>query len=149
MQNGLAESDGNELVNIKDGYTRIDGVPYIVTLCANVIIRFEAIKPITQIEKDDPTEIDFPVVLRYYSPLPNDPFGISLADLVEDEQMAMTILKKLKLLQEKDLALGDTILVSNKVKNRTDLLKAPSLSRRRFISVDSDNVGQMTAPIPK
>lgn len=149
MQNGLAESDGNELVNIKDGYTRIDGVPYIVTLCANVIIRFEAIKPITQIEKDDTTEIDFPVVLRYYSPLPNDPFGISLADLVEDEQMAMTILKKLKLLQEKDLALGDTILVSNKVKNRTDLLKAPSLSRRRFISVDSDNVGQMTAPIPK
>lgn len=61
----------------------------------------------------------------------------------------MTILKNLKLIQEKDLALGDTVLVSNQVKNRTDLLKAPSLTRRRFISVDSENVQNMTATIPK
>lgn len=103
----------------------------------------------TKQEKEDPTEIDFPVILRYFSPIPNDPFGISLADLVEDEQTAMTILKNLKLIQEKDLALGDTVLVSNQVKNRTDLLKAPSLTRRRFISVDSENVQNMTATIPK
>lgn len=61
----------------------------------------------------------------------------------------MTILKNLKLIQEKDLALGDTVLVSNQVKNRTDLLKAPSLTRRRFIAVDSENVQNMTATIPK
>lgn len=149
IQTGIPESDGNELVNIKDGYTRIDWVPYCVTICNQIIIRFEAIKAVTEIEKEDPTEIDFPVVLRYFSPIPNDPFGISLADLVEDEQTAMTILKNLKLIQEKDLALGDTVLVSNQVKNRTDLLKAPSLTRRRFISVDSENVQNMTATIPK
>jgi len=120
-----------------------------VTICNQIIIRFEPIKAITKIEKEDPTEIDFPVILRYFSPIPNDPFGISLADLVEDEQTAMTILKNLKLIQEKDLALGDTVLVSNQVKNRTDLLKAPSLTRRRFISVDSENVQNMTATIPK
>lgn len=120
-----------------------------MTVCNQIIIRFEPIKPITDIEKEDPTEIDFPVILRYFSPIPNDPFGISLADLVEDEQTAMTILKNLKLIQEKDLALGDTVLVSNQVKNRTDLLKAPSLTRRRFISVDSENVQNMTATIPK
>jgi len=149
IQTGIPESDGNELVNIKDGYTRINWVPYCVTICNQIIIRFEPIKAITKIEKDDPTEIDFPVILRYFSPIPNDPFGISLADLVEDEQTAMTILKNLKLIQEKDLALGDTVLVSNQVKNRTDLLKAPSLTRRRFISVDSENVQNMTATIPK
>ncbi len=149
MQSGLAESDGSELVNIKDGYTRIDWVPYCVTVCNQIIIRFEAIEAVTKLEKEDPTEIDFPVILRYFSPIPNDPFGISLADLVEDEQTAMTILKNLKLIQEKDLALGDTVLLSNQVKNRTDLLKAPSLTRRRFISVDSENVQNMTATIPK
>lgn len=149
IQTWIPESDGNELVNIKDGYTKINGVPYCVTVCNQIIIRFEPIKAITKIEKEDPTEIDFPVILRYFSPIPNDPFGISLADLVEDEQTAMTILKNLKLIQEKDLALGDTVLVSNQVKNRTDLLKAPSLTRRRFISVDSENVQNMTATIPK
>lgn len=149
IQTGIPESDGNELVNIKDGYTKINWIPYCVTVCNQIIIRFEAIKAVTKAEKEDPTEIDFPVILRYFSPIPNDPFGISLADLVEDEQMAMTILKNLKLIQEKDLSLGDTVLVSNQVKNRTDLLKAPSLTRRRFISVDSENVQNMTATIPK
>lgn len=148
-QTGISESDGSELVNIKDGYTRIDGVPYVVTMCSGVLIRFEQVEAVTKAEKEDPTEIDFPVVLRYYSPIPNDPFGISLADLVEDEQMAKTILKNLKLIREKDLALGDTMLVSSKVKNRTDLLKAPSMTQRRFVSVDSDNVQNMLAPLPK
>lgn len=149
IQSGIPQSDGNEVCNLKDGYTRIDGIPYVVTLCNGVIIRFEAIKAVTKAEKEDPTEIDFPVILRYFSPLPNDPMGVSLADLVEDQQMAMTIMKNLKLIQEKDLALGDTVLVSDKVKNRTDLLKAPSLTRRTFISVASENVQNMTANIPK
>jgi hypothetical protein len=60
----------------------------------------------------------------------------------------MTILKNLKLIKEKDLALGDTFLVSNRVKNRTDLLKAPSLTQRRFVSVDGD-VNNVIAPIAK
>lgn len=149
IQPWIPQSDGNEVVNIKDWYTRIDWIPYVVTLCHGVIIRFEEIKPVTKAEKEDPTEIDFPVILRYFSPLPNDPFGISLADLVEDQQMAMTIMKNLKLIQEKDLALGDSVLISDKVKNRTDLLKAPSLTRRTFVSVASDNVQNMTATIPK
>ena len=61
----------------------------------------------------------------------------------------MTIMKNLKLIREKDLALGDTVLISDKVKNRTDLLKAPSLTQRRFVSVASENVKDMTATIPK
>ena len=105
--------------------------------------------PVTKAEKEDETLVEFPVILRYASPLPNDPFGVSLADLVEDQQMAMTILKNLKLIKEKDLALGDTVLVSNLVRNRTDLLKAPSLTQRRFVSVDSDNVANLTAALPK
>jgi hypothetical protein len=70
-----------------------------------VIIRCEKLKAVTKAEKEDETLIEFPVILRYISPIPNDPFGISLADLVEDSQMAMTILKNLKLIREKDLAL--------------------------------------------
>lgn len=149
IQSGIPNSDGNDIVNIKDGYTRIDGVPFVVTLCNGVIIRFEQIKAVTKLEKEDPTEIEFPVTLRYFSPIPNDPCGISLADLMEDPQMALTILKNLKLIQEKDLALGDTVLVSDKVKNKTDLLKAPSLTRRRFVTVKEDNVQNLTATIPK
>lgn len=115
----------------------------------SVIVRFQKINAVTKAEKEDETLIDFGVILRYISPLPNDPFGIALPDLVEDEQMAMTIMKNLKMIREKDLALGDTVLVSNLVKNRTDLLKAPSLTQRRFVSVESENVNNLTAPIPK
>jgi hypothetical protein len=104
---------------------------------------------VTKAEKEDPTIVAFPVILRYFSPIPNDPFGVSLSDLSEDQQTSMTILKNLKLLREKDLSLGDTVLVSNRIKNRTDLLKAPSLTQRRFVAVDSDNVANMTAAIPK
>jgi hypothetical protein len=148
LQSTQIENDGQEEANIIDWYTRINGVPYVVTLCSGTIIRFEQIKPVTKAEKEDPTSVEFPVVLRYFSPLPNDPFGISLADLCEDQQTAMTILKNLKLIKEKDLALGDTFLVSNRVKNRTDLLKAPSLTQRRFVSVDGD-VNNVIAPIAK
>jgi len=153
LQTSVADAlyDGNENVSIIEGYTRIDGVPYLVSLAndCSVIIRCEKLKAVTKAEKEDETLIEFPVILRYISPIPNDPFGISLADLVEDSQMAMTILKNLKLIREKDLALGDTMLVSKKVKNRTDLLKAPSLTQRRFVPVDSDDVNGLIATLPK
>ena len=61
----------------------------------------------------------------------------------------MTILKNLKLIREKDLGLGDDLLIdTNKVKNRTDLLKAPSLTRRRLIGVDGDTSNAVST-IPK
>lgn len=123
-------------------------MPYVVTICSGVIIRFEQIKPVTKLEKKDNTLIEFPVVLRYYSPLPNDPFGISLADLSEDEQTSKTILKNLKMIREKDLALGDTFLVSDRVTNRTDLLKAPSLNQRRFVTVEGE-ANNAVFPLPK
>jgi hypothetical protein len=41
------------------------------------------------------------------------------------------------------------MLVSKKVKNRTDLLKAPSLTQRRFVPVDSDDVNGLIATLPK
>ena len=115
----------------------------------SVICRCQKLTAVTKAEKEDETLIECPVILRYFSPLPNDPFGISMPDIAEDPQMSMTILKNLKLIREKDLALGDTVLVSNLVKNRTDLLKAPSLTQRRFVSVDAENVNNLTAPIPK
>lgn len=143
--------DGLEDVAVLDHYTRIDGVPYLITLANNrtMIIRVEKIKAVSKAEKEDESLIDFPVILRYFSPIPNDPFGVSLSDLSEDGQTARTILKNLKLLKEKDMALGDTLLVSKKIKNRTDLLKAPSLKQRRFVPVDSDDVSNLTATLPK
>lgn len=152
--NGSTESeyyDGNEIISIVDHYTKINGIPYIISTANDnsILIRFEQVPAATKAEKEDPTLIPFPVVLRYFSPIPNDPFGISLADLCEDPQKAMTILKNLKLIQQKDAALGDTFLVDeNKVTNRTDLLKAPSLTRRRFIGTlwDPNNA---IASLPK
>lgn len=52
------------------------------------------------------------------------------------------------MIREKDLALGDTFLVSDKVKNRTDLLKAPSMNMRRFVTVEGD-ANNAVAPLPK
>ena len=143
--------DGNEIVSIIDHYTKINGIPYLISTANenSILIRFEQVGAVTKAEKGDPTLIPFPVILRYFSPIPNDPFGVSLADLCEDPQKAMTILKNLKLIQQKDAALGDTFLVDEtKVKNRTDLLKAPSLTRRRFIGTDG-NPNDAIASLPK
>lgn len=58
-------------------------------------------------------------------------------------------MKNLKLIQQKDASLGDTFLVDeDKVKNRTDLLKAPSLNRRRFIGTTGDP-NNAIATLPK
>ena len=49
--------------------------------------------------------IEFPIVLNYWKPRRNDPFGESICDKLDDKQIAKTILFNLNIIKAKKEAL--------------------------------------------
>ena len=77
----------------------------------------------------------FPIILNYFRPRSNDPFGDSVMDYVEDKQRADSKLFNLQLIKATQEALWwDFLYNTNKIKNRNDLEK-PSITKR-FIWVN-------------
>lgn len=63
------------------------------------------IKPVLQEEKDDPSKVSFWVNVRWYRPLPWDPYGVSFAfDLLLDKQKQMQVFNNLNLIKAKETA---------------------------------------------
>jgi hypothetical protein len=54
--------------------------------------RIKEFAPVLDEEKKDPSLIEFPIILNYWKPRRNDPFGESVCDKLEDKQTAKTIL---------------------------------------------------------
>jgi hypothetical protein len=50
--------------------------------------------------------INFPIILNYWKPRRNDPFGESVCDKLDDKQIAKTILFNLNIIKAKKEALG-------------------------------------------
>lgn len=74
--------------------------------------------------------VPFPVNLTYFLPDAYNPFGISLADLVQAPHRFKNVLANLMFIKEKDQALGDDFLFdTNVIKNPNDLTK-PSITRK-------------------
>ena len=88
------------------------------------MLRIKEIKPVLAEEKKDPTKVDFPIILNYWKPRRNDPFGESVPDKLDDKQIAKTILFNLNIIKAKKEALGgDFIWNSRLIKNKNDILK--------------------------
>lgn len=64
----------------------------------------------TDVETKDPTKIQIPVVVRYYRPLRDDPFGISIPDLMEDKESMIQLIMNLSAIKAQHEALGDMFL---------------------------------------
>jgi len=62
-------------------------------------------KPVLEEEKKDYSQIDFKIILNYWKPRRNDPFGESICDKLEDKQVAKTILFNLNIIKAKKEAL--------------------------------------------
>ena len=99
------------------------------------LIKFEEIPAVFDEEKSNSNKIPFWVVLNYFSPKKWDPYGTSLADLVQTPHRYKNIMANLMFIREKDLALWDDVLYdTNVIKNKNDL-STPTLSRK-FIGAD-------------
>ena len=105
---------GNDAYNMVDQLTMLkgdDGVTrkYLVTVDEQVseIYRIEELEPVTKNEKDNPTKVPWPITLNHYMPQREDPFGVSIPDLIEDKQRAKSIFKKFKNSSGKSKSLSD------------------------------------------
>ena len=84
-------------------FTRLDGVPYKVMLAneRSLILSIEEIKAVTKEQEDNPMEIDFPVTVTYFSDNPDDVFGESVFDILEDKQRMRQTFMNLNYLKAK------------------------------------------------
>ena len=155
---GLAVTDyqkigrGNDAYNMVDIFTMLkghDGITrkYLVTVDENVkeIFRLEEIEAISPREKENPSIVPWPVTLNHYSPQREDPFGVSIPDLVEDKQRAKSIFKNLRIAAEKANLYPMYMYNRDKILNRRDL----DFAFNKFIAVRGDVGLNTISPINK
>ena len=85
------------------------------------LFRIEKLKAVTDEEKKDESLVPWPLVTNYYSPQRDNPFGTSVADLVEDKQRAKSILANLRIAKEKAAVYPMYLYNTQKIRNRRDL----------------------------
>lgn len=147
------EIDANQLIPIYNGYTIFEGEKYLVTVDNKLqtILRAVKIDAVKAEEKKEEDLIEFPVNVSWFSPYRGDPFGVSLADLVEDKQKANSILLNLQLINSKYNTLGQTYLIDPRaVPNKADLL-SPSTDPKwiPFNSASGVPISNAIYPIPR
>lgn len=137
MSRGNNNRDINEMIDptkykIYHHYTRINGRPYLITMGCNckVLIRCEELKAVTKAQKKDPRLIPFPVIVRNRCPLDDDPWGVSIFDIMEDKQMAMQLFDNLNRIKAEHEALGDTFFYDPAVIDKISELTKPSTGPR-------------------
>jgi hypothetical protein len=98
----------NFSLDVYHHFTNFDGKKYVVSLANDrkTLIRIKELAPVLKEEKKNPNMIEFPIVLNYWKPRRNDPFGESVCDKLDDKQIAKTILFNLNIIKAKKEALG-------------------------------------------
>ncbi len=106
--NESPDTTENWYCSVYHHYTILKGKKYLVTMWnqRQWIIRLEEVMPMGIEEKENPSLVQFPIVLNYYDPIRNDPFGVSIPDLIEDKQRARSVIANLNLIKAKYEALG-------------------------------------------
>ena len=126
----------NFSLDVYHHFTNFNGKKYIVTLtdARRTVLRIKEIEPVLKEEKKNPAMIQFPIILNYWKPRRNDPFGESICDKLDDKQIAKTILFNLNIIKAKKEALGgDFIWNSRLIKNREDIIKPTTNGRNIFV----------------
>ena len=136
----------NFSLGIYHHFTCFNDKKYLVTTTADraMVIRILEIEPVLEEEKKDYNQITFPIILNYWKPRRNDPFGESVCDRLDDKQIAKTILFNLNIIKAKKEALGgDYIWNSRLIKNKNDILRPTVQWRNIFVDTNEplNNVG--------
>jgi hypothetical protein len=126
--NQIPSNNTSDILSLYYHYTIIKGIKYLVVLGNDrtTICKFEEVPAITDIEKKDKTKIQFPVICRYFRPLENDPFGVSVPDLLEDKQTMMQLFLNLNRIKAEHEAYWDMFLFDPD-KIDVDNFKIPTL----------------------
>lgn len=151
MPTSVAGLKTNFSLGIYHHFTNFNGKKYLVTTTADRarVLRIKELKPILNEEKLDPNLITFPIVLNYWKPRRNDPFGESVCDRLDDKQIAKTILFNLNIIKAKKEALGgDFIWNSRLIKNKNDILKPTTQWRNIFVDTN-ESLGNVGIEIPR
>lgn len=128
-----------------------DAKKYKITMMAEAqtIIDVEELIPVLKEEKEKPSLVSFPIVLNYWKPRRNDPFGESVCDKLDDYQTAKSILFNLNLIKAKKEALGgDFIWNSRLIKNKQDILKPTTYGRNIFVDT-TESLNNVWVEIPR
>lgn len=143
---------GGDAYNMVDIFTSLKGVDgitrkYLVTVDETVteIFRIEEIEGVTPSEKKDPMCVPWPLSLNHYMPQREDPFGVSIPDLVEDKQRAKSIFKNLRVAAEKANLYPMYMYNRDKILNRRDL----DFAFNKFIAVRGEVGAGAISPINK
>lgn len=126
----------NFSLDVYHHFTNFNDKKYVVTLANSrkTPIRIKELEPVLKEEKKNPSMVQFPIILNYWKPRRNDPFGESVCDKLDDKQIAKTILFNLNIIKAKKEALGgDFIWNSRLIKNREDILKPTTNGRNIFV----------------
>ena len=132
-------------------FTNFDGKKYVVSLANDrkTLIRIKELEPVLKEEKKNPNMINFPIILNYWKPRRNDPFGESVCDKLDDKQIAKTILFNLNIIKAKKEALGwDFIWNSRLIKNKDDILKPTTNGRNIFVDTQ-ENLQNVWMELPR
>jgi len=141
----------NFSLDVYHHFTNFNDKKYIVTLAnwRKTPIRIKELEPVLKEEKKNPTMIQFPIILNYWKPRRNDPFGESVCDKLDDKQIAKTILFNLNIIKAKKEALGgDFIWNSRLIKNREDILKPTTNGRNIFVDT-VEPLGNVGMELPR
>jgi len=145
----INDSQNDNVYSVYYHYTRgTDGTPYIFVLSndrTNVIKAVE-IKAVLEEEKDDPFMIPFPIVVRNWIPLRNDPFGVSLPDLLADKQRAVQLFSYLNKVKAMNEAFGDMFLYDPNVIDDINEMKMPGMGPRYMAADLSQWAGIVEVP---
>lgn len=134
-----SNGQSQDVYQMVDLFTCLNGHKVLLTVdnrCTE-IFRCEEIEAVTDEEKADPSTIEFPLTLHYYSPDRNDPFGISVPDLIEDKQRAKSVIKNLRIAIKKADLYPMYLYNRDKILNKRDL----DFAFNKFVAVRGDTDG--------
>ena len=117
---GSVVNSDPDVTTIIHWFTIFEGVKYLVTLDSTRSIILRKIK-IDKLWKEENKDVPFPVYPTYYSPQRNNPFGVSIPDLVEDKQRAVSVLTNLMIDKEKAVLYWMYFFDETRITNRKDL----------------------------
>ena len=146
----VLEDGRNDVISIYQHYTRIKGIPYIFTLAndKSLLIRAERIKAVFTEEGKDAGYIDFPIIIRNWSPLKGDPWGVSVPDILEDKQKAAQLFLYLNKVKAENEAWGDMFLYDPNVIENIGDLQMPGTGPR-FLAANLTQGGTPLMEVPK
>jgi len=128
----------NRLYSVYRHMTIFGWKKYITERANNksLLIRFQEIKAVRDEEKKDPSLIPFPVVTRNWIEKRGDPYGVCVADILEDKQRMIQLFMNLNKIKAENEAWGDIFFYDPNVVKNIESLKIPSTDWPRYVKAD-------------